>query len=114
MSQFTLDYTQPPPARHTRAKRSGWARFLVLFMGWTALSPMVVLGLLAGLFHYRAENQGLRYQQQHYLIRYDSLLSAKQATDRQLLNLQQQAQQQTDTVTIRNSKKEFSGNQAGF
>jgi len=119
MSQFTLDYTQPPPVRRTRARRSGLARLLVLFVGWAAVSPILVLGLLAGLFHYRAENQGLRFQQERYMIQYDSLLAAKQATDRQLLEFRQQVRQPTgpvasDTVASENRKKLLQDTRAGF
>ncbi len=97
MSQFTLDYTtQRPAATRVRSKKSKLARLFVLFLGWSVFSPLVVFGLLAGLFHYRAEHHGLHYQHQTQLLKYDSLLTAKQETDRRLAYLMRKQSKPTE------------------
>lgn len=88
MPQFTLDYTtqRPSPIR-TRSKKSLSARLFLVFVGWNILSPIIVAVLLVVVFRYHSSHQTLDYQHRMHLVRYDSLLTTKQKTDRQLMEL---------------------------
>lgn len=91
MSQFILDYTDSPP----KAVRRKTVQHLLttLFVTWVTLSPLLMLGLVAGVFHYKSAYQSIHYQHKMQLLRYDSLHMAKQETDRRVWDLIRQQNQ---------------------
>lgn len=94
MNQYTLDYSDPQsqrwpgtPPPYRRTNRVVWGALLV-FSGWAG--GMVCMSLL----QLRAEAKWQHQLYQRQTVRYDSLLSAKVETDRQLNQLRLQVQRQ--------------------
>ncbi len=87
MAQLTFDYTKPDSSFQAKRKRqAGNGRKTLIGVGF--LVPLLFLALLAALLDYREDNRRLRQQNAIQVLRYDSLLTAKLHSDRQLIRLQ--------------------------